>query len=309
MAMVVTVGALDAYELFVDAEERRWNRDKGVGLRAYMVREDLKGWLLFASTVMTALAMSALWPAQDRFAACAARLSNSIESRRKIWLATALALPVALGGFLAWFALDAVPHFSDSLTYLTQGRMLWAGELSMPKPAHPDLFIGSLFFVTDKQHLDPATGEMIFDGTRFFGKYPAGWPFVLGFFDKLHIGYMANAALTGLAVLLTYALGRQITTPRVATLAAVLFGCCPWAWFNGAHFASHVASTIAVTGFWWLYLKTMHGLQRVDSPTGAQLHQKFGAPSRKGGACHGVYKDPGTALSGRCSLLAFRTRS
>ncbi len=269
MAIVLMLGVVDGYELFVDAETRRWNRDKGVGLRAYMVREDLKGWLLFASTVMTALAISALWPAQDRFAACAARVRNSIESRRKTWLAAALALPVALGGFMAWFALDAVPHFSDSLTYLTQGRMLWAGELSMPKPAHPDLFIGSLFFVTDQQHLDPATGEMIFDGTRFFGKYPAGWPFVLGFFDKLHIGYLANATMTGLAVLLTYALGRQITTHRVAVLAAVLFGLSPWAWFNGAHFASHVASTIAVTGFWWLYLKTMHGLNSPPSQGGA----------------------------------------
>ena len=144
---------------------------------------------------------------------------------------------------MSLLALEGIPHFSDALTYLMQGRMLWSGMLYMDTPSNPDLFRGSLFFVATEG--------------RFFGKYPLGWPAILGTFDHFGIGFLANGVLVALAAVLTGLLARQFAPRRVAVLAAVLFGLSPWAWFNGANFASHVASTCAVTGFLWLFVRTL----------------------------------------------------
>ena len=260
IAAIAAFGAVDVYELFVDAEARRYDRTQGIGLRKYMIREDLKVWLLLGSTLMTALAISAAKPWCSK---CAVRvntlhasLQNSSSTRR--WLLVAFLVPVVLGSLMSRVALDGVPHFSDSLTYQMQGRMLYNGQLAMDKPAHPDLFIHSLFFVTDGQRIDPTTNQMAYEGTKFFGKYPLGWPAVLGLFDKLGIGFMANAVLAGLGALLTFGLARQVTTRRVAVIAALLFALSPWAWFNGSHFASHVASMVAVNGFLFFFLQVFH---------------------------------------------------
>lgn len=259
IAAIIALGAIDLYELFVDAEVKRYNRSEGTGLRKYMIREDVKAWLLFTSTLMAALALSALKPWSAKCESRIVGLRNSFKQPVTIkrWLMVAFFTPVILGSVLNLFALDGVPHFSDSLTYQMQGRMLYAGQMTMEKPAHPELFIHSLFFVTDGQHFDAAKSHIVYEGTKFFGKYPIGWPAVLGLFDKVGIGFMANAVLAGLGALLTFGLAKQVTSQRVAIIAALLFAFSPWAWFNGSHFASHVASMVAVNGFLFFFLKVL----------------------------------------------------
>ncbi len=264
--IVAALGAMDLYEVLVDAEARRFNRGKGMELRKYMVREDVKSWLLFVATVMLALSIAAFKP---WCSTCHRQLGDLRKSFRTAagargWLVAAFAVPVVLGSVMSRFALEGLPHFSDSLTYQMQGRMLYAGELSMEKPVHPDLFIHSLFFVTDGQHKHPATGEMLYEGTRFFGKYPIGWPAILGFFDTLGVGFMANAVMAGLGALLTFGLARQVASRRVAVVAALLFGLCPWVWFNGANFASHGASMVAVNGFLFFFLRVVAAKPRAS---------------------------------------------
>jgi hypothetical protein len=257
---VITFGAFDLYEVMVNADARRNNRDMPNKFRAFMVREDMKAWLLMSSTLMTALAMLAISPCVMRWskrADCVTELADltgkANGSRSKLCLAIAIIMPIVLGGLMSRVALDGVPHFSDSLTYQFQGRMMANGHLSVENIEHPELFIGSLFLVTDQQHEDDA-GKMHHDGDRLFGKYPIGWPAVLGSFDAAGIGFLANATLASLAALLTGLLAAQFTTKRVAVLAALIFATMPWVWFNGAHFASHVAVTVTLIGFLWLYL-------------------------------------------------------
>ncbi|NJO83147.1 MAG: hypothetical protein HC828_10215 [Blastochloris sp.] len=148
--------------------------------------------------------------------------------------------PVLLAAVMCWFALGGIPHFSDALTYLMQGRILYSGSLWVPSPAHPELFIHSLFFLDT-------------DG-RFYGKYPIGWPTIVGTFDHLNLLFLANATLSGLAALLTGLVAKELAGKRVAIYTALVFGLSPWIWFHGASFASHVASTCAVWGFIWLFL-------------------------------------------------------
>lgn len=239
LAIAVLGGAVDVYELVYDPFHNVR------GLRVWMLRQDMQGWLNLGAVVLTGLAVSALVPRQTSFGRRARRIRDHLIPQRRIgpWPVAAVLAPVVLGAAMALWPLDGIPHFSDSLTYLIQGRMLWNGQLYMPAPSHLDLFQGSLFFV--------ATDD------RFFGKYPLGWPAILGAFDGLRLGFAANAVLAGLASLLTGLLARQFASKRVAIMAGMLFGLSPWIWFNGANFASHMASTCAVTAFLWMMLRTL----------------------------------------------------
>ncbi len=256
--MVIALGSVDIYELLYDPFSKKWGPSGQGGLRAWMLREDLQSWLFLAAAMLGALALSALWrwPLQKEV-----RPLLGHRPPRWAWLIAFLA-PLLLGAAMCRFALDGIPHFSDALTYLMQGRILWSGQLWLPKPLHPELWIHSLFFVTDQQHVTLATdgtaGQWFYEGTRFFGKYPIGWPAIVGTFDHFHLLFAANATLTGLAALLTGFATRQITTSRrLPIVAALLFALSPWVWFNGASLASHVASTCALWAFLGLSLRAM----------------------------------------------------
>lgn len=238
LAIAVLIGAVDVYDLLYDPIEHR------ARLGLWMVRQDMQGWLYLGAALLAALSISAWRPARDALSPIVRSVTRGLRrtGTARRWGMIAVLAPGVLGAAMAALALEAIPHFSDALTYLTQGRMLFAGMMYCDTPSDPLLLRGSLFFLD-------------VDG-RFFGKYPIGWPAIVGAFDRLRIGFAANAALAMAAVALTWALARQIAPRRIALLAAVLMGLSPWTWFNGANFASHVGSTCAVTGFLWLLLLT-----------------------------------------------------
>ncbi len=241
LVAVIVCGAMDVYELLYDPFSRKH------GLRPWMLREDVQGWMMLAAVVLGGLALSAVSGQAQWTGRLADRFDNNVRGRGVYWWVLAALVPLALGTAMAGVALEGIPHFSDSLTYLMQGRILHSGRLWVEAPEHIELFQHSLFFIET-------------DG-RFYGKYPIGWPTILGTFDAGGVGFAANAVLAGLAAVLTGLLAREFASPRVAVLAALLFGVSPWVWFNGANFASHVSAACAVTGFMWLYLSA----RRTDS--------------------------------------------
>ena len=239
LAIVVLLGAVDVYELVYDPLNVKR------GLRPWMLRQDIQGWLQLGAALCFGLALSAWVTAGQSFADVTCRLAASLRRHRSMirWWVLAAIVPFVFGATMALIALEGIPHFSDSLTYLMQGRIMWSGRMYLPVPVNEKLFKASLFFVSEQD--------------RFFGKYPLGWPAIVGTFDHFHVGYLANATMTALTAVLVGLMTRQFAPRRVAVLAAVLFAVSPWTWFNGAHFASHPASMCVLTAFMWLFIRTL----------------------------------------------------
>ncbi len=237
LALLITVllGAVDVYEILYDPFGKRW------GPFVYRARDDVQGWLWFGAAVLGGLAVVSGLGAQRWLTWLNVWVTNITGPWYRLAWVKAVVTPMVMAAVMCWFALDGIPHFSDALTYLMQGRILYSGSLWLPSPAHPELFIHSLFFLDT-------------DG-RFYGKYPIGWPMIVGTFDHLNLLFVANATLTGVAALLTGLVARELAGKRVAVIAALVFGLSPWVWFHGASFASHVASTCALWGFLWLFLR------------------------------------------------------
>ncbi len=141
------------------------------------------------------------------------------------------------GGTIAFYILDAMPHMSDALTYLMQGRVYWSGHLATEVPLKPHLLTGGggFFFREGPQ--------------GFFGKYPPGWPFVLGLFDLFNAAWLA-APVSACGILwVVYSLAKRIYGLHSACIATFLLATCPWLWFNTATQMSHILTTFLLWGF------------------------------------------------------------
>ncbi|MCC5829496.1 MAG: hypothetical protein JJU36_08610 [Phycisphaeraceae bacterium] len=218
LAVLFTISVWYGYIL--DGELRTWEFRPMIGT-------------LLLTTGVALVAVGA-WPGFiDR---CVVSLAQWLKrwSGGRLVLAAAMALLVG-STLLAWLVLDAMPHMSDALTYLMQGRVLMAGRLMLEMPTHSELFRHSLFFVE---------GD-----AGYYGKYPIGWPTILGAFDALGIAVLAAPLLAGITVWATYSLLLPRCGRGLATLSALLLAATPWLWFNAATMMSHVASLCFLTLF------------------------------------------------------------
>jgi len=163
---------------------------------------------------------------------------------RHRWALLALVLSLlAVAGSL-WVSrtvYEGLPHLEDEIAYWWQASVAAQGELTVPSPPRdPQSFI--IPFVVDYQG-------------RRFGKYPPGWPVVLGLAQRLGCAACANALLAGLAVWLTFRLGASLWRAEVGVLAAFLTITSPFFWLNSGSLLSHPLGLTLSASFALLWVR------------------------------------------------------
>ncbi len=151
--------------------------------------------------------------------------SSLIRSHR----ADLIALFLALVGFLSSALItqrvfEGIPHIEDEVAYVWQAKALIEGHLTMPSPLH------------EKSYLVPFIVD--YNGERF-GKYPPGWPAMLAVAIRVGARLWINPLLGGLAVWLTYQLGKRVFSAFVGLLAAALTVTSPFFLMNSGSLLSH----------------------------------------------------------------------
>lgn len=155
----------------------------------------------------------------------------SRPSRRERLAVAALAAGAAvLALLIAWSVLGLVPHVTDSISYLFQGRILAAGHLYEPPPRVPALF---------------ANENVILTATRWCSKYPPGWPLLLALGWRLHAPWLMTPLLLALAVAGVWLAGRRLYDPSTGLLAAAALACSPFALLMAADAMAHVPALCA----------------------------------------------------------------
>lgn len=150
-----------------------------------------------------------------------------------------LALLISLIGVLAAYyvtvrVFEGMAHIEDEMAFVWQAQAIAGGSYILPSPPEPDSFW--VPFVIDR------------DGMRF-GKYPLGWPVLLSFGVRLGIRAWINPLLAGLAVWLTYRLGKRILSESVGLLAAVLTITSPFFLMNSGSLLSHPFGLVLSAAF------------------------------------------------------------
>jgi hypothetical protein len=140
--------------------------------------------------------------------------------------AAALGLAVLIAGSV----LELVPHVTDAVSYLFQGRILASGRLYEPPPAVPALF---------------AQENVLLTPTRWCSKYPPGWPLLLALGWRLHAPWLMSPLLLALAVAGVWLAGRRLYDPATGLLAAAALACSPFALLMAADAMAHVPALCA----------------------------------------------------------------
>lgn len=145
---------------------------------------------------------------------------------------------------------EQMPHIEDEMAYVWQAQVLAQGKVMLPSPADPKSFM--VPFVVD------------YNGQRF-GKYPLGWPLMLTLGVLLHAREWVNPILSGLAVWLTYLLGKKVFDERVALLAAALTVTSPFFLINSGSLLSHPWSLFLSLAFALAWLDTFDAARKLPA--------------------------------------------
>ncbi len=154
---------------------------------------------------------------------------------------TLLALMVVVA--CAWVATDVfdrTAHVEDEVAFLFQARVFASGELLAEAPRNANSFWVPFVLAHD--------GD-------WFGKYPPGWPALLGIGDALGAHWLVNPLAAGLVIVLVWLIGRRMYGPASSTglIAAALLATSPFLLLQGgsvmSHMTSQVVALLALLGF------------------------------------------------------------
>ena len=134
---------------------------------------------------------------------------------------------------------ERIPHLEDEIAFVWQAEVISRGNLTLPSPPNPNSFL--VPFVVDHE------------GQRF-AKYPPGWPTLMAL-GIMSVGRdLVNPLLAGLAIWLTYRLGKKIWGAPVGLVAAGLTLTSPFFLMNSATLLSHPFGLVlsAIFALTWL---------------------------------------------------------
>ena len=157
---------------------------------------------------------------------------------------------VLLSYFVAVRIFEAIPHIEDEIAFTWQARLIADGKLTIDSPAHSKSFL--IPFVVDHE------------GKRF-AKYPLGWPTLMGVGVALGMRTIVNPLLAGLAVWLTYRLGKKVFSAVVGVLAALLMTSSPFFMMNSGTMLSHPFGLVLSTAFALSWIDAWRGSENPNS--------------------------------------------
>jgi len=143
---------------------------------------------------------------------------------------------------------ENMPHIEDEIAYVWQAKLASHGDLFLSSPPCPNCFL--VPFVID------------YDGIRF-GKYPPGWPAVLGIGIRIGLRDWVNPFLSGFSLWLIYLLVKKLSNEKAGLIAASLTLSSPFFLLNSGSLLSHVWT-------FWLTIVFIHAWIDTYSPIAPQ---------------------------------------
>lgn len=159
----------------------------------------------------------------------------NMDLSRPNQLALLLAFIAVLSAyFVSENVFERIPHLEDEIAYVWQANVIASGRLVVESPPLAGDF--TVPFVVDH------------NGLRF-GKYPPGWPTLLGIGVRLGLRDWVNPLLAGLGVWLVYRLGRKMMPAPPVFFALFLLITSPLFMTNAGSLMSHAWSLVLAAAF------------------------------------------------------------
>ncbi len=141
------------------------------------------------------------------------------------------AITTALGVAIALYCYAGRGFTGDEMAMTWHARMLVAGRVAIPSPAHPEFF--------------STVSVLQYDG-RWFSQYPIGGPALLALGLAANAIWLVNPLLLGVAVWQFHRFARYAFGQATARAAALLFMLSPFVLVLGATQMNHTAALTLV---------------------------------------------------------------
>jgi len=192
-----------------------------------LLRHLLSPYLIALVVGMVFLLIGHLWQTARRSDPRIGESDRPPADRWALLAAVAIAALTTVSALLvADLLLERIPHVQDSVGYLFQAKVFAAGRLWAPVPPVPEAFWHEF---------------IVMDETRWFAKYPPGFPMILALGVLAGFPWVVNPILAGMASLLLFRLGSAIDRPMTGVVAASLFLISPFALGLNGSFMAHTA--------------------------------------------------------------------
>ncbi len=142
---------------------------------------------------------------------------------------------------ISFFIFEHIPHISDSIAQLFQGRIFASGRLYLTSPKFPDFF--------DHGH--------IINHGRWYSQYPFLHSLLLMFGVFFHAPWLINPLLGSFTILFIYLLGREVYGERVGRLGTILASLSPFLFSLSAEYMNHTSALLFTTLFLLFYFRTL----------------------------------------------------
>ena len=179
-----------------------------------------------------ALLLALLWVAANRWGAALDRVASRVtalvlHAPRGAFVATVSVATTLLGVGVALFSYSGRGFTGDEMAMAWHARMLVAGHLAIPSPAHFEFF---------------STVSVLEREGRWFSQYPIGGPALLALGLLVHAPWLVNPILLGVAAWQLYRFSRRAFGEPVARAAMLLFALSPFVLVLGATQMNHTAA-------------------------------------------------------------------
>ena len=157
-----------------------------------------------------------------------------LRSRFAWYLAACVLVAIASSAAVSrdWFG--GLPHVQDEIAIAFQAQVFAGGALSAAVPAHPEAF--------DYEYI-------LMDGGRWYSKYFPGPSLVLVPGVWAGLPWIINPLLAGIAVWLTWAIGRELAGEAAGRIAALLMVVSPFRVSLFSMMMAHPLTLVALAGF------------------------------------------------------------
>lgn len=231
VGLVVFVAALWTYESAGQAFYDSYRVPQGVGM-THILPPELTHWVVFFWFGLVAwLALFAVL----RAGALGQALERVFDRCRRNAL-VAVAVVATIAACLSWalgaFWLQRAVITDDEHAYRFIAQTLRTGHLTAASPGEDLEYFAEKFIVVSP--------------TARYGKYPIGHPLVLAIGQMLRIEALVVPLLLLVALLLLYALARELSDDSVALLAVLLLSTSPQFILTGATILSQVTAAVCL---------------------------------------------------------------
>lgn len=152
---------------------------------------------------------------------------------RKIFLFLSSLLLFTIANLISLFIFNHIPHISDSIAQLFQGRIFASGKLYLTSPPFPDFF--------DYGH--------IINNGRWYSQYQFLHSLFLMIGVLIKTPWLINPILGALTIPLVYLLGKEVYDEKTGRLSAFLSSINPVIFMMSAEYMNHATSLLFTTIF------------------------------------------------------------